>query len=80
MKVVCCKAVQYCGCGKEQWPLGQRLGRRGAVVPGRGRQVPLDLRCLPDLEAHPDVQEHQDAHGEDEEDERRELVHRIALE
>jgi hypothetical protein len=49
-----------------------------AVERGAG-QVALDLAGLPDLQTHADVQDHQDEHGEDEEEEGAELVHRICL-
>ena len=42
-------------------------------------QISLDLRSLPDSEAHPDVEDDEDSHGKDEEDERGELVQRIVL-
>ena len=58
-----------------------RLWHGGPVVvlllhPG---QVSLDLRGLPDPESHPDVEDDEDPHGEEEEDERGQLVQRVVL-
>ena len=49
-------------------------------VKGRPGQVSLYLAGLPDSQPHPDVQDDQDKHGEDEEEEGAQLVHRVVLE
>ncbi len=47
------------------------------VVGRRTRQIPLNLARLPNPQAHSNVKDHEDAHGENEEEERAELVNRI---